>query len=52
LSSQSSRSCAGPNIKLLKDKGLEFANSIPPIFETAPFSHNTTRSDLLRGLGY
>src|SRR5262245_46789927 len=28
LSSQSSRSCAGPNIKLLKDKGLEFANSI------------------------
>jgi hypothetical protein len=28
LSSHSSRSCAGPNIKLLKDKDLEFANSI------------------------
>jgi hypothetical protein len=28
LSSQSSRSCAGPNIKVLKDKVLEFANSI------------------------
>jgi hypothetical protein len=27
LSSQSSRSCAGPNIKVLKDKDLEFANS-------------------------
>ena len=27
LSSQSSRSCAGPNIKVLKDKALEFANS-------------------------
>jgi hypothetical protein len=26
--------CAGPNIKLLKDKGLEFANSIPPFFDT------------------
>ena len=30
LSSQSSRSCAGPNIKVLKDKDLEFANSIRP----------------------
>src|SRR5262249_40675579 len=28
LSSQSSRSCAEPNIKVLKDKDLEFANSI------------------------
>ena len=28
LSSQSSLSCAGPNIKALKDKDLEFANSI------------------------
>src|SRR5262249_5082590 len=28
LSSQSSRSCAGPNIKALKDKDLGFANSI------------------------
>jgi hypothetical protein len=28
LSSQSSRSCAGPNIKALKDKDLEFANGI------------------------
>src|SRR4029450_2051918 len=28
LCSQSSRSCAGPNIKVLKDKDLEFANSI------------------------
>jgi hypothetical protein len=28
LSSQSSRSCALPNIKALKDKDLEFANSI------------------------
>src|SRR4029450_2766712 len=28
LSSQPSRSCAGPNIKVLKDKDLEFANSI------------------------
>src|SRR4029453_3962747 len=28
LSSQSSRSYAGPNTKVLKDKDLEFANSI------------------------
>jgi hypothetical protein len=28
LSFQSSRSCALPNIKVLKDKDLEFANSI------------------------
>src|SRR5262245_40305975 len=28
LSSQSNRSCAGPSIKALKDKDLEFANSI------------------------
>jgi hypothetical protein len=35
LSSQSSRSCAGPNIKMLKDKDLEFANSIPPFCETS-----------------
>jgi hypothetical protein len=33
LSSQSSRSCAGPNIKVLKDKDLEFANSIRPLSE-------------------
>jgi hypothetical protein len=32
LSSQSSRSCALPNIKALKDKDLEFANSIPSYF--------------------
>jgi hypothetical protein len=31
LSSQSSRSCAGLKIKVLKDKGLEFANSIRPL---------------------
>src|SRR5262245_12092327 len=31
LSSQSSRSCAGPNTKVLKDKDLEFANSIHPL---------------------
>src|SRR5262249_49299409 len=31
LSSQSSRSCALPNIKTLKDKDLEFANSIRPL---------------------
>ena len=35
LSSQSSRSCAGPNIKVLKDKDLEFANSIRGINENA-----------------
>src|SRR5262245_26496477 len=34
LSSQSSRSCAGPNIKMLKDKDLEFANSIRDDCET------------------
>src|SRR5437588_11586247 len=33
LSSQSSRSCARPNTKLLKDKDLEVANSIPPFFK-------------------
>jgi hypothetical protein len=32
LCSQSSRSCAGPNIKVLKDKDLEFANSIRAFF--------------------
>src|ERR1700758_912702 len=31
LSFQSSRSCALPNIKRLKDKDLEFANSIRPL---------------------
>src|SRR5437764_9815474 len=35
LSSQSSLSCAGPNIKVLKDKGLEFASSIYP--EQTPY---------------
>jgi hypothetical protein len=34
LSSQSSRSCALPNIKALKDKDLEFANSIPSFFSS------------------
>jgi hypothetical protein len=34
LSSQSSRSCAETNIKVLKDKDLEFANSIRRFFET------------------
>ena len=34
LSFQSSRSCALPNIKALKDKGLEFANSIRRFCET------------------
>src|SRR4029450_4772245 len=34
LSSQSSRSCAGPNIKILKDKDLEFANSSRGFCET------------------
>jgi hypothetical protein len=34
LSSQSSRSYAGPNTKVLKDKDLEFANSIRGFFET------------------
>jgi hypothetical protein len=44
LSSQSSRSCAGLKIKVLKDKGLEFANSIRPFCaykyrqEISPFS--------------
>ena len=32
LSFQSSRSCAGPNIRVLKDKDLECANSIRPFF--------------------
>jgi len=32
LSFQSSRSCALPNINMLKDKDLEFANSIRPFF--------------------
>src|SRR5256885_14022395 len=36
LSSQSSRSCAGPNIKVLKDKDLEFANSITGVSGTIP----------------
>ena len=30
-------SCVGPNIKMLKDKDLEFANSIPPFCETLPY---------------
>jgi hypothetical protein len=51
LSFQSSRSCALPNIKLLKDKDLEFANSIRGFFETASVSHNTTRSDCIEGFG-
>ena len=48
LSSQSSRSCAGPNIKLLKDKDLEFANSNGSFFATVPCSHKThVRTSLL-----
>src|SRR5215468_9974110 len=34
LSFQSSRSCALPNIKVLKDKDLEFADSISEVFKT------------------
>ena len=41
LSSQSSRSCALPNIKALKDKDLEFANSI------RPFAAHMTSSPIL-----
>jgi DNA-binding transcriptional ArsR family regulator len=44
LSSQSSRSCAGSNIKVLKDKGLEFANSI------RPFAAHETRGAILPAL--
>src|SRR5215471_18398294 len=33
LSFQSSRSCALPSIKVLKDKDLEFANSIPAFID-------------------
>ena len=29
----------------------EFANSIPPYFATAPFSHKTTGSDFIEGFG-
>jgi hypothetical protein len=36
---------------VLKDKDLEFANSIPPFFETMACSHNTTRSDRIAGGG-
>ena len=31
-----SRSCALPNIKVLKDKDLEFSNSIPPFLRQRP----------------
>ena len=34
LSFQSSCSCVSPNIKVLKDKDLEFANSIREVIET------------------
>ena len=37
LSFQSSHSCALPNTKVLKEKDLEFANSIPPFNETLPY---------------
>src|SRR4029434_2950069 len=47
LSSQSSRSCAGLKIKVLKDKDLEFANSIRPIFETVSCSHTTPHPDCM-----
>src|SRR5262249_36584780 len=36
LSFQPSRSCALPNIKVLKDKDLEFANSIHPVVALRP----------------
>src|SRR5262249_20324506 len=39
LSFKSSRSCALPNIKLLKDKDLEFANSIRPFMGAGPCLH-------------
>src|SRR5262245_5735763 len=39
LSFQSSRACAFPNIKVLKDKDLEFANSIRRVFETIVVVH-------------
>src|SRR6516165_7791704 len=51
LSFQSSCSCALPNIKVLKDKDLEFTNSIPPFCETLPFSSTTTHSDCIAGFG-
>jgi hypothetical protein len=38
-----------PNIKVLKDKALEFANSIRSFFATAAFSQNTTRSAFMAG---
>src|SRR5262247_3743738 len=44
LSSQSSRSCAEPNTKVLKDKDLEFANSIRPLFRQA--GHLSRKSSL------
>src|SRR5215813_15482462 len=40
---QSSRSCALPNIKMLKDKGLEFANSIRRVSETMATLRGYTR---------
>src|SRR4029450_3982637 len=42
LSSQSSRSCAGLKIKVLKDKALEFANTIPPSREQTVYKEKTS----------
>ena len=47
LSFQLSRSCALPNIKVLKDKDLEFANSIRRVWETSLYYYQ--HSSLLFG---
>jgi hypothetical protein len=46
LSFQSSRSCALPNIKVLKDKDLEFANSIRPFLTQLTAACNAAAQDL------
>jgi hypothetical protein len=38
--------------RLALEGGNRFANSIRPFCETPPFSHNTTRSDFIGGVGY
>jgi hypothetical protein len=43
LSLQSSRSCTLPNIKVLKDKDLEFANSIGSLNETSVYKPSGRR---------
>jgi hypothetical protein len=52
LSFRSGRSCALPNIKVLKDKDLEFANSIRPFFETHPSLTTQPVWTVLQGTGY